>query len=247
MFRRITIPILIIIAMAALLAAPASATTLEITGPPGASLIINGQDMGFFPLDGPLELQAGFYLIKSELPGFIAYENDLELLVDVPWQRLAVRLVPFSRKTAWTSNLLFAGLGQHYLGKPTRGYIYNAAEAGGLLVALFAELERTNLRKDYLDLQEKYDTSINADEIVRFREAADQAYSDMKDKEDLRNQGLIVAGSAIVISVIDALVFFPAVEAGAGPVPVDYGALEPGPWSDPNPLTTVHAAIRLEF
>jgi hypothetical protein len=112
---------------------------------------------------------------------------------------------------------------------------------------LFAELERTNLRKDYLDLQDKYNSSINADEIVRFREAADQAYSDMKDKEDLRNMGLIVAGSAIVISVIDALVFFPAVEAGAGPVPMDYGALEHGPWSAPNPLTTVHAAVRLEF
>ena len=49
------------------------------------------------------------------------------------------------------------------------------------------------------------------------------------------------------VSIIDALVTFPAVEAGAGPVPVDYGDLEEGPWSAPDPLTTVHAAIRLEF
>ena len=244
---RITQPLLIAVAMATVLSAPAFATTLEITGPRGASLEINGRDLGFFPLDGPLELEAGFYLIRSELPGHLAYVNELELLTDVTWQRLTVRLVPLSRKTAWTSNLLLAGLGQHYLGKPVRGYIYNAAEAGGLLVALFAELERSNLRKDYLELQDLYDESINAEEIARFREAADQAYSDMKDKEDLRNTGLIVAGSAIVISIIDALVFFPAVESGAGPVPVDHGALEQGPWSDPDPLTAVHAAVRLEF
>lgn len=244
---RITHTVLIALALAAVLSAPASASTLEITGPPGASLNINGLDMGFFPLDGPLELETGIYLIKSELPGHVAYENELELLDDTSWQRLTVRLVPLSRKTAWTSNILFAGLGQHYLGKPTRGYIYNAAEAGGLLVALIAELQRSDFRKDYLDLQEKYESSINADDIARYREAADEAYSDMTDAEDMRNLGLIVAGSAIVVSIIDALVFFPAVEAGAGPVPVDYGFLEPGPWSDPNPLTTVHAAVRLEF
>ena len=247
MFSRITKPLLIVIALAAVLPLTASAITLEITGPPGASLVINGRDMGFFPLDGPLELEAGIYDIKSELRGHIAYEHELDLPVDVEWQRLAVRLVPFSRKTAWTSNLLFAGLGQHYLGKSTRGYIYNLAEAGGLLVALVSELERSNLRKDYLNLQEQYDQSINADDITRFRESADQAYSDMKDAEEMRNTGLIVAGSAIAISIIDAIVFFPSIEAGAGPVPLDLGAFEPGPWSEPNPLTTVHVSVRLEF
>lgn len=247
MSSRLTITVLTALVLGAMLPAAAAATTLEITGPPGASLNINGRDMGFFPLDGPLDLAAGRYLIKSELPGHIAYEQELLLLDEVARQRLTVRLVPLKRRTAWTSSLLFAGLGQHYLGKPVRGYVYNAAEAGGLLVALFAELERSNLRKDYLDLQDLYSNSINADDIVRYRQSADQAYSDMKDKEDLRNLGLMVAGGAIVVSVLDALLFFPAVEAGTGPVPVDYGTLEPGPWSDPDPLTTVHAAVRLEF
>ncbi len=54
-----------------------AAVTLEITGPPGASLIINGQDMGFFPLDSPLDLDPGIYRIKSKLPGHIAYEHEL--------------------------------------------------------------------------------------------------------------------------------------------------------------------------
>jgi hypothetical protein len=244
MFRplRILFPVILVLA-----AMSAGASTLEITGPPGASLVINGQDLGFLPLDGPLELDPGYYSIKSQLPGHIDFEHELRLLGDQDWQRLAVRLVPFSRKTAWSSNLLFAGLGQHYLGQSTRGYIYNAAEAGGLLVALFSELERSNYRKDYLDIMDKYNSSINADDITRYRESADQAYSDMKDQEDLRNTGLIVAAGAIVVSVLDAIIFFPSVEAGPGPAPLDTGSLEPGLWSDPNPLTAAHVAVRWEF
>jgi TM2 domain-containing membrane protein YozV len=215
-------------------------------------LVVNGLAMGFLPLDGPLDLAPGRYIIQSELPGHVSFKQVLILDPDVGWQRLAVRLVPLSRRTAWTSNLLFAGLGQHYLGKPIRGYVYNVVETGGLLTALFSELERSNLRKDYLNLQDKYNASINADDILRFRASADQAYSDMKDKEDLRNLGLLVAGGAILVSVIDAVVSFPAVEAGGGPVPLATGVLgtgvmESGPWSGSDALTTVHASVRLEF
>ncbi len=240
-------PLLVAFIMAAILPAAATGATLEITGPPGASLVINGLDMGFFPLDGPLDLTPGIYVIQSELPGHQSYEHQLTLVGDQDWERLAVRLVPLSRQTAWTSNILFAGLGQHYIGASVRGYLYNVAEAGGLLVALFAELQRNNLRKDYLDLQDLYNSSINADDLARYREAAIQTYDDMLAKEDLRNTGLIVAGSAIVVSIVDALIFFPSVEAGSGPVPLQTGALDSGLWNDPDPRTAVHAAIRLEF
>jgi hypothetical protein len=245
MFRQIT-KSLAVLALVAMLPTFAVASTLEITGPPGASLVINGRPMGFFPLDDPLDLAGGTYDLKCELPGHITYENSIKLMGDSDWQRVTVRLVPFRKKTAWTSNLLFAGLGQHYL-EQSRGWIYNAAEAGGLLVALFAELERNNLKNDYLDLQYKYDTSINADDITRYREAADQAYSDMKDKEDLRNTGLIVAGAAIVVSVVDVILFFPEFEAGTGSLPLETGALEGQPWIDADPLSAAHVALRLEF
>ena len=250
MFRLNTTLSLAVLAMSAFAALTATAATLEITGPPGASLVINDQDMGFLPLDGPLDLAPGVYNIQSELPGHGKYEHDLRLVSDTDWQRLTIRLVPFSRKTAWSSNILFAGLGQHYLGKSTRGYIYNAAEAGGLLVALFAELNRSNLRKDYLTLEDEYNASINADDITRYREAADQTYSDMEDAESMRNTGLLVAGGAIVVSIIDALLFFPNVEAGSGHVPLNTGALDDGildsgPWADNS--TAVHAGVKLEF
>jgi hypothetical protein len=247
MFRQFFKPLLVALVLATVIPATAMAGTLEITGPPGASLVINDQDMGFFPLDGPLDLPGGVYTIKSQLQGHQDYEHTVKLVGDGAWQRVSVRLVPFSRKTAWTSNILFAGLGQHYLGKSTRGWIYNIAEAGGLLVALMAEMDRNNLAKDYQELEDLYNSTINAEDITRYREEADQAYSDMKDAEDMRDTGLMVAVGAIAVSVLDAIIFFPSVEAGAGPVPMDTGSLDIGPWNGANPLSTVHAAVRLEF
>lgn len=250
MFRLNTSLSMIAFVLAASAAVTASGATLEITGPPGASLVINDQAMGFLPLDGPLDLAAGTYTIESELPGHAKYRQELRLTGDSDWQALTIRLVPFSRKTAWTSNILFAGLGQHYLGHGTRGYIYNAVEAGGLVVALLAELDRNNLQNDYLTLVDQYNASINADDITRYRESADQTYAEMEDAEKLRNTALLVAGSAIVVSIIDVLLTFPKVEGGGGPVPLDTGMLEDGifdsgPWAVSS--TAVHAGVKLEF
>mgnify|MGYP001828958199 FL=1 len=250
MFRQNAKLFLIALALAVCPVTTVLAATVEITGPAGASLVINDQDMGFLPLDGPLELEQGTYVIKSELPGHAAYVQEIRLASQNEWRRVTIRLVPLSRKTAWTSNILFAGLGQHYLGHSFRGYVYNAADAGGLLVALMAELDRSNLRKDYLELEDLYNASINADDITRYREEADQTYSDMEDAESLRNTALLVAGGAIVVSIIDALIVFPHVEGGAGSVPLDTGMLEDGmfdsgPWAAST--TAVHAGVKLEF
>lgn len=237
------IPVIFLLA----LAAPADAATLVIDGPAGAAVTLNGEAAGFFPLDGPLELSVGSYEIRSELPGYIPFTATVNLGWDTAWQQVTVRLIPLSRRTAWSSNLLFAGLGQRYLGQKTRGWIYTAAEAGGLLVALGAEIQRSNSRQDYLKLKDNYDRAINADDIARYKAEAEQAYGDMKDKEDLRNTGLLVAGSAILVSVIDALIFFPAIEAGPGAGPVRTGAVPDGLPDNDHALTTVHAAVTLKF
>jgi len=241
------IPKTILVLFLLVLTVPAGAATLQLEGPAGASLTINDEALGFFPLEGPLEVVPGIYHIRSEMPGHITFETTINLQRDTDWQRVTVRLFPLSRKTAWSSNLLFAGLGQHYMGKKTRGYIYNGLEAGGLLVAIGAEIQRSNHRQDYLKLKDSYDQAINADDIARYKEEADQAYSDMKNKEDLRNAGLLVAGGAIVVSIIDALVFFPAVSAGPGSGVPSTGGTDTGLLDGTNPLATVHARVTLKF
>ncbi len=232
---------------AVLLAAAAPAATLDLTGPAGTAIKVNGLDLGTLPLAKPLTLGPGAYLVEGELRGFVAFSRTLRLADDNDHVALYVRLDRLSRKTAWTSSVLYAGLGQFYLDKPVRGWFYVAAESAGLLTALAGELQRSNYRSDYLVLQDAYDTTINADEALYYKQQADQAYANMEDAAKLRDTGLLVALGAITVSVLDALITFPQVDAGPGPVPPVTGWAPSLPTAPGNPLTTVHAAVKLTF
>jgi hypothetical protein len=247
-----TFRILLLVALAVLgaLAGPARAAILELSGPAGTSVVINGRARGYLPLEHPLDLGPGRYLVECSLPGHKDYRAEVVLAEESDWKRLHVRLTPYSRSTGVFSNIVFAGLGQHYLDKPAKGWFFNIAEAGGLITAMVAEAGRVNYRKDYLLLKERYDTAINSDDLDYYRQQTESAYSDMEDMEKLRDTGLMVAGGAIVLSMLDALIFFPGLEAGPGPGPSpadtddEYGALG----CDPRDyFTTVHAGLKLSF
>lgn len=226
--------------------APGAAATLEIIGPEGASIVVNEQIMGFLPLSHPLDLPPGDYLIRSELPGYQNFETRVQLAELDDWQRLQIRPVRLSKRVAWMGNLVFAGLGQHTMGKSFKGYVFNIVEAGGLLTALAGELQRSNYRKDYILFKELYDTALAEDDIAKYRLESAKAYANMEDMESVRNMGLAVAGSAVVLSILDALINFPDVETGAGTVPLQTGSLA-GEYAAPSDLGAVHAGIRLVF
>ncbi|MCB1183712.1 PEGA domain-containing protein [bacterium] len=235
---------LLLLALAA--AGPSGAATLDLTGPAGAVVTLGDKVLGTFPLDGPLEVAPGAYVVHCTLGGYQPYSQTVRLTYAADWQRLTVRLTPFSRRTAVGSNLLLAGLGQHYLGHGLRGYLYNAAEIGGLVTALFGELDRGNLEDDYLELADRYNAALNGDDVAELGVAAAAKYQEMKDAESLRDTGLLVAGGAIVVSMIDALLSFPALEGGGGAVPVQTGAHDIRPLAPTDPFA-VHAGLRLEF
>ena len=64
------------------------AATLVVDGPAGASLTANGKPIGFFPLDGPLELPPGTYELLSEMPGYITFETTVVLHWETDWQHV---------------------------------------------------------------------------------------------------------------------------------------------------------------
>lgn len=227
-----------------LVALPAGslAATLQVTGPDGASVAVNGRIMGFLPLAAPLNLVPGQYEITSELPGYLVFKTEVSLSEVNSWQRLQIRPVPMSKKTAWASNLLFAGLGQHYMGKSIKGYFFNLAEAGGLLTALAGELQRGNYRQDYLLFKGKYNSSLNPQDLERYQGLAAGAYSDMEDMESLRNTGLTIAGSAVILSILDSVLRFPRIQTGLGETPLQ------SRYAPPQSLVgTVHAGFNLKF
>lgn len=227
----------------------AVAAILELSGPPGAQVTVNGRARGFFPLEHPLDLGPGTYVVRCVLPGHKDYRSQIVLADEADWKRLHVRMTPYNRRTGVLSNILFAGLGQHYLDRSFKGWFFNIAEAGGLLTALAAESSRVNHRQDYLILKDKYDTAINADDLAYYRQETEQAYGDMEDMEKLRDTALLVAGGAVVLSMLDALIFFPSVEVGPGPGPAPLGSDDSfGAAQDAGlDFTTVHAGFRLTF
>lgn len=250
--KLLLITVLIAGLSAGLWAGSSQAAILELSGPAGASVTINGLERGYFPLEHPLDLGPGTYLVECSLPGYKDYQWSIFLADEADWKRLHVRMTRLSRKTAVFSNILFAGLGQHYLDKSARGYFYNLAEAGGLITALLGEAGRANYRNDYLLLKDKYDSAFGANELAYYKEQTEKAYQDMEDMTELRDTGLMVAGGAIVLSMLDALIFFPSFDAGPGPGPdaavdpdsSDLMGMSP---SATDYFTTVHAGIKLKF
>jgi len=238
-------PPLVLLLISVLGAASAGAATLEITGPPGATVVVNGSDLGVLPLPAPLELASGRYHIESKATGYVAFSQIVNLESNDSHLRVQIRLHRLNKGTAWRSNILFAGLGQFYTGQRTRGWIYTAAEATGLVVALMGEWQRSDHEKDYLQLMEDYNNEINQEEAERLRKEAESSYADMDDAASKRDTGLIVAVSAIAISIVDVLITFPDVAVGSGPVPPTTGYLEGA--AGRFDLTSVHAGVRLTF
>jgi hypothetical protein len=192
-------------------------------------------------------VRPGRYEITAELAGYREFTRILNVFDSDETATLHVRLQRLSRATAWRSNVLYAGLGHLYAGKRTRGIVYAAVETGGLLTATAGELRRSNLRKDYLTLLRDYDAAINADVITRLRGEADAKYAEMKDAQSLRNTGLIVAGAAVLVSVVDVLLTFPRVAAGPGPVSPTAARLDAGHGPAAIVATGVHAGVKLTF
>jgi len=220
------------------LASPTLAATLVLTGPDGATVSLNGQDLGSFPLPGPLTLDSGLYRIRCQVSGYQEFTQDVRLESEDDWIQVQVRLLPLSKKTAMLTNVLIAGSGQRYLGQRTKGWIFTGAEIGGLVLAIFGELSYQNHKNEYLLAMDKYHQAITEEEIARHRQEAEDAFAAGEDALSQRDTGLYVAVGAIVLSVLDAWLFFPDVVAGAGPGPVAGSA---------DSVDTLHAAWRVRF
>jgi hypothetical protein len=235
-------PVLAAALLASLVVGPAIAATVQLSGPEGAAVRLDGTDLGLLPM-AALELPAGVYEIRCRKKGY----EDLEkvLLVDDRdgTLHLRLRLLPLKRSRAVTGSLLYAGLGQWYSGATLRGWVYFLGETGGLLTAVAGELQRSNYRDDYLNYQASYESAITAEDIAFYREEADRAYGNMQDMEDLRNTGLYVAAGAYVLSLLDAWLLFPSVDVGPGTLP-PVGASAP---PDRDAAAGAHAAVVIDF
>lgn len=215
------------------------AATLEISGPPGASVRLGGTDLGVLPLDGPLELAPGMYRIECRAKGHHDLSEVIVLAEPQSWMHLRLRPTALERRHAVTASLFYAGLGQWYNGAKLRGWVYVAGESAGLFMALANELQRQNHRDDYLNYKSRYDQALLPGDIELWRDRAERAHRDLRDAASRRDTGLYVAAGAWILSLLDAWLLFPGVDIGPGLVPPVTDTSRPG--------TGLHAGLAFGF
>jgi hypothetical protein len=212
-------PILLLVILLAALWSPGlvAAAVLNVSGPAGMSIWLDGKPLGKLPLAQPVQLAAGRHELRGELPGYADYRDQIELMSDDIWLNLQLRPTPLSLRTSLLSNLVLAGLGQHYQGHTRSGWLYMGIEVGGLVTALLGELSMQNHREDYLLLRAEYEAALGAQQIDQARSRMLAAHDDVTAAADLRDTGLLVAAGAVAVSLLDAWLRMPGrLEAGAG-------------------------------
>ena len=237
-FRAVALSCFLLLALAAV----ASAATVQLSGPAGASVRLAGSDLGLMPLDAPLELSPGVYEIEAKKRGYESFKHILVVRDADQWVHVELRLLPLKRSNAVKGSLVYAGLGQFYSGAKFRGWIYFLGETGGLLTAIAGEMQRSNYAEDYTNFKAQYDISTTPSEIERFKHLADQSYADMESMEDLRNTGLMVAAGSYVLSLLDAWLLFPSVDIGPGMIAPTTSLAAP-----PTMAAGMHAAVTIDF
>lgn len=211
------------IAIAALLpclGGTAGAATLLLDGTPGAAVKLDGVVIGRLPIDRPLTLAAGEHVLEAVRRGMMPFKTTVRIEAEDTVAREYVRMTPLRRRDAVGYSMVLAGLGQRYEGRRTLGWLLSAVEVGGLGTALVAEISRSNHNDDYILAMDGYRRAVLPDDVARYRTEAEDARTKAVDAADLRDTALIAAGGAVALSILDAWLRFPSLDAGAGPAPV---------------------------
>jgi hypothetical protein len=217
----------------------AAAATLEVDGPAGAAVTVDGAPIGRLPLASPVALEPGLHVVTCALRGCELFTADVLIVQESAAHRLRARLIPLRRRDGVLFNLVFAGLGQRHIGRPTLGWALTGLEAGGLVAGLAGELSLRNRRDDYAVLYDAYRNALTDEAIAARRAETEAAWSAVENAESLRRTGLLVAAGAVVVSVLDAWLRFPSLETGAGPLPETAAASASG--------ATLHVAWTARF
>lgn len=219
--HRLLIPgaVAVALLLGAAAATTAAAATLEIEGPAGAAVTVDGAPTGRLPLASPIALEPGLHQVTCALRGCEPFMADVLITQESAAHRLCARLIPLRRRDGVLYSFVFAGLGQRHIGRPALGWALTGLEAGGLVAGLAGELSLRNRRDDYAVFYDAYRNAITDEEIAARRAAAEAAWSRVEDAESLRRTGLLVAAGAVAVSVLDAWLRFPSLEAGAGLLP----------------------------
>lgn len=192
-------------ALFSLLASAAGAATLDVNGPEGAEVVVDGTVLGTLPLAEPLELPHGRLLIvQVRRAGYITHEEQVYLNTAGTEMVLEAELLGLSRRTAVVSSALLAGSGQFYQGRQKAGWIQLGLQLGAWTSVVLGELQFQDKRDEYLALDQQYHEAISPHEIDLARQARDTARDDLDVARTWRNVSLGVVVVLAAYSAFDA-------------------------------------------
>lgn len=196
---------LVLAVLVVMSASGAVAATLNVTGPPGSEVVIDGELRGILPLSAPLELPHGQMLIlEVRRNGFIAHEQQVWLPDPETEMVIEVDLLTLSRRTAVVSSTLLAGTGQFYQGRRTAGWIQLGLQLGAWGSVVAGELVFKDRRDEFLGLDQQYKDALAPSEIARLREERDLAWNEMQDARTWRNLSIGAVVAIAAYSAFDA-------------------------------------------
>jgi hypothetical protein len=139
------------------MATEAVAATLNVIGPQGSEVVVDGVVVGILPLSAPLEFPHGqMLMLEVRRNGFIGHEQQVWLPNPETEMSIEVDLLTLSRKTAVMSSTLLAGTGQFYQGRRTAGWIQLGLQLTAWGSVIVGELVFKDRRDEYEMLDQEY-------------------------------------------------------------------------------------------
>lgn len=183
----------------------ARAATVDIEGPAGAEVLIDGELRGVLPLSGPLELPHGqLMILEVRRQGYVTHTQQLLLRASTTAMTVSVEMLTLSRRTATVSSLLLAGTGQFYQARPTAGWIQMGLQVTAWGSALYGELLFQDRRDSYEQLDQQYREALAPSDIATIREERETAWNELEDARLWRNVSLGAVALLAAYSAFDA-------------------------------------------
>ena len=196
---------LLLAVLVSMTATAAVAATLNVIGPPGSEVVVDGEVVGILPLGAPLEFPHGqMLMLEVRRNGFMSHEQQVWLPNPETEMSIEVDLLTLSRKTAVVSSTLLAGTGQFYQGRRTAGWIQLGLQLTAWGSVVVGELAFKDRRDEYEVLDQEYKDALAPSEIVRLRDERDAKWNEMHDARTWRNLSIGAVAIIAAYSAFDA-------------------------------------------
>jgi len=185
-------------------ATQARAATLDVIGPPGAEVSIDGSARGLLPLARPLVVDPGERFLEVRLGGHVTHREAVEVVSRDQSIRIEIELVALSRVQAMGSSAVLAGLGQLYQGRRVTGWSMMALQVGAWGWLFWADDQYKVARDDYLTAINAYERATDRDAVRAARQEAEALYGEIDDKNSMRSYATVAVIAIGAWSVFDA-------------------------------------------